>query len=67
MTGKNLTVALKGVSKSEDAFNIVELTGKKDQVDSEGNMTSDKNRNTLNIIEIEIYENLTMADRVEKE
>ncbi len=56
MTGKNLTVALQGASKSEDAFNIVELTGKKDQAGNESNTTRDKNRNTLNIIEIEIYE-----------
>jgi beta-galactosidase len=54
--GKNLTVALQGVSKSEDSFNIVELSGKKDQA-TDANSSRGGDRNTLRIIEIEIYEN----------
>jgi beta-galactosidase len=55
MTGKSLTVALQGVSKSEDTFNIVELSGQKDQA-TDADSPGGRGRNTLRIIEIEIYE-----------
>jgi len=63
--GKNLTVALQGVSKSEDTFNIVELTGKKEQA-TDANSSKGRDRDTLRIIEIEIYGNPSIVDTVDK-
>ncbi len=54
VTGKSLTVTLQGVSKDEDAFDIVEIAGKKDQASTISNATKEKG--TLGIVEIEIYE-----------
>jgi beta-galactosidase len=52
--GRSLTISLQGVSKSEDAFNIVEVTGARDQAATPA--AGQRGRNTLSIIEIEIYE-----------
>ncbi len=50
--GKSLAVSLQGISKDEDGFNIVEITGKKDDAGTAGNEA----KGTLRIVEIEIYE-----------
>ncbi len=52
--GKSLTISLQGVSKSEDAFNIVEVTGVRDQ--AAPSESGPRGRNALNIREIEVYE-----------
>jgi hypothetical protein len=52
--GKNLTVALQGASQEKDAFNIVELSGQRDQADN--NRGNQDRRENLSIVEIEIYE-----------
>ena len=56
--GKSLTVALQGVGQEEDAFNIVELSGQRDQADNRRGNRGRRggNRNNLSIVEIEIYE-----------
>jgi hypothetical protein len=56
--GKSLTVALQGVGREEDAFNIVELSGQRDQAgDNSGNRSGRAGEsNNLKIVEIEIYE-----------
>jgi hypothetical protein len=58
--GKSLTVALQGVGREEDAFNIVELSGQTDQAGNSGGDRGSRrgNRNNLSIVEIEIYEKL---------
>jgi hypothetical protein len=54
--GKSLTVALQGVGREEDAYNIVELNGQRDQAgDNRGNRSRRQNNN-LSVVEIEIYE-----------
>ena len=54
VSGKCITVALIGVNKDEDVFNIVEVTGKKDEA---GKISNDKkSKGTLKIVEVEIYE-----------
>lgn len=56
VSGKSLTVALIGVNKDEDVFNIVEVTGKKDEA---GKVHNDKkSKGTLKIVEAEIYEKI---------
>jgi beta-galactosidase len=52
--GQSLTLSLQGVSKSEDAFNIVEVTGVRDQAAASAG--DRRGRSALNIAEIEIYE-----------
>jgi beta-galactosidase len=55
VAGTNLTIALRGISKDKDAFNITELTGEKEQAGT----TADKADDTLGIIEIEFYEKVS--------
>jgi beta-galactosidase len=50
--GRTLIIALQGISGDEDAFNIVEITGSRDQAGRQSN------RGELSIVEIEIYETL---------
>ncbi|MBN1362256.1 MAG: DUF4982 domain-containing protein [Sedimentisphaerales bacterium] len=53
VTGKSVTVELVGANRDRDAFNIVEITGQKDEA---ATLRSDRAaRGTLNIIEVEFY------------
>ena len=54
VAGTSLTIALQGVSKDEDGFNIVEISSKKDEA-----AAADQAKGTLRIVEIEVYENVS--------
>ncbi len=54
--GKSLTVALQGVGQEKDAYNIVELSGQRDQAGSDNRDSQRSGRDNLRIVEIEIYE-----------
>jgi len=51
--GRSLTVTLQGVALDQDAFNIVEVSGQRDQA---GDGNQNRNRGRLSIADIEIYE-----------
>lgn len=52
-TGKSVTVELIGANRDRDAFNIVEITGQKDEA---GTVSNDRAaRGTLSIVEAEVY------------
>ncbi len=65
VAGKSLTVALQGVGREEDAFNIVELSGQRDQADNNRANRGRRggNRSNLSIVEIEIYEKVDSGRR----
>jgi rhamnogalacturonyl hydrolase YesR len=50
--GRSLSVSLQGIALDQDAFHIVEISGQRDQADSE----KTRNQGVLSIVEIEIYE-----------
>ena len=50
--GDNVTIELLGISKDEDGFNLVEVTGKKDE---QGKIDK-KSKGSLAIVEIEFFE-----------
>ncbi|MBN1796531.1 MAG: DUF4982 domain-containing protein [Sedimentisphaerales bacterium] len=54
VTGRSLIVELIGINKDRDIFNIVEVTGRKDQAASDD--TDPNAAGTLSIVEIEIYQ-----------
>ncbi|MCV9387343.1 glycoside hydrolase family 2 protein [Reichenbachiella ulvae] len=55
VSGDNLTVKLIGTTINEDAFNIVEITGKKDLV-KDGYREEEPPEGILSIVEIEVYQ-----------
>jgi hypothetical protein len=55
VSGENLTVKLIATSVNEDAYNIVEITGKKDFV-KDGFNEEEPPEGILSIVEIEVYE-----------
>jgi hypothetical protein len=61
--GENLTVALRSMGEAQDAFNIVELSGRRDQSSERSGQQADEprgdeRRSRLGIVEIEIYEEI---------
>jgi hypothetical protein len=52
-TGKILRIELTGTNKNQDAYNIVEITGQKDQAAGNG---QNEPKATLGIVEAEVYE-----------